>query len=156
MMNARILLPTLALGVSLALTGCGGNDGTDAKPSETTTSAAPAISTADFTEQANAVCSSGNAEIQSAADALGDAPSQDEIEAFAADTLVPNIQGQHDDIEALGAPEGSEADVTAMLDSLQGGIDAVQADPSLITSDTNPFGEANDLAGGLGLMECTG
>lgn len=155
-MNARILLPTLALGLGLALTGCGGNDGADAKPSETTTSAAPAISTADFTEQANAVCSSGNAELQAAADALGDTASQDEIEAFASETLVPNIQGQHDDLEALGAPEGSEADVTAMLDSLQGGIDAVQADPSVITGDTNPFAEANGLAGGLGLTECTG
>ncbi len=156
MMNTRILLPAFALGVSLALTGCGGSDSNNAKPSDSTTSAAPAISTADFTEQANAVCASGNAEIQSAADALGDNPSQDEIEAFASDTLVPNIQGQHDDIEALGAPEGSDADVTAMLDSLQGGIDAVQADPSLINGDTNPFGEANDMAAALGLTDCTG
>ena len=69
---------------------------------------------------------------------------------------MPNTPGHHDDIEALGAPEGSDADVTAMLDSLQGGIDAVQADPSLINGDTNPFGEANDMAAALGLTDCTG
>lgn len=156
MTRTHLLLPTIALAVGLMVSGCGGKDGSAATPSDASTSAAPAISEADFTEQANAICAAGNEELQTAADALGDNPTQDQVEAFASDTLVGNIQGQHDDIEELGAPDGSEADVTAMLDSLQGGIDAVAADPSLVTTDATPFAEANGLAAGLGLTECTG
>ncbi len=70
------------------------------------------------------------------------------------DVLVPNVQGQHDDIDALGAPEGDEDDVQAILDALQEGIDAVEADPSLITSSDDPLGEASDLAGEYGLTDC--
>ncbi|MCW2792697.1 MAG: hypothetical protein JWO76_1795 [Nocardioides sp.] len=155
MTRTQLLLPSIALAVGLAVSGCGGKEDSGSK-ADASSSPTLAITTADFTAQANAICAAGNEEIQTAADALGDGPTQEQIEAFASDTLVGNIQGQHDNIEELGAPAGSEDDVTAMLDSLQSGIDAVTADPSLITSDTDPFGEANDLAAGLGLTECAG
>ncbi|MCW2845071.1 MAG: hypothetical protein JWN22_2987 [Nocardioides sp.] len=155
MTRTHLLLPTIALAVGLAVSGCGGKDDSGAK-ADPSASPTLSITTADFTTQANAICAAGNTDIQTAAGALGDSPTQEQMDAFASDTLVPNIQGQHDGIEELGAPDGSEADVTAMLDSLQSGIDAVTADPSIISGDTDPFGEANDLAAGLGLTDCTG
>lgn len=145
-MNRTAALPALLLSLGLALTGCGGGgDDEEAAPEP--------ISKADFTTQANKICADGSAELDAAADALGDAPTQEQIEGFAADTLVPNIQAQHDDIEALGAPEGDEDEVDAILAALQDGVDATEADPSAITSG-DPFAQANELAGAYGLTDC--
>lgn len=145
-MNRTSLLPALLLSLSLVAAGCGGDDegGEDAEP----------LSKADFTTQANKICADGNDELQTEAESLGEEPTQEQIEEFAVDVLVPNVQGQHDDIDALGAPEGDEDDVQAILDALQEGIDAVEADPSLITSSDDPLGEASDLAGEYGLTDC--
>lgn len=149
-MSRTGLLPALLLSLTLAMAGCGGdtegdNEG-DAQPE--------AISKADFTAQAEEICADGNAEISAGADALGEDPAQEQIEQFAADVIVPNLQAQHDDLAELGAPEGDEAEVESILDSLQEGIDAVEADPSLITSSDDPFAEASDLAAEYGLAAC--
>ncbi len=147
-MTRTALLPALLLSLSLVAAGCGGDDdgggGGDAEP----------LSKADFTTQANKICADGNAELETDAEELGDEPTQEQIEQFAADTLVPNLQGQHDDLADLGAPEGDEDEVEAILDSLQEGIDAVEADPSLITSSDDPLAEASELAGEYGLTDC--
>jgi len=143
-MNRTAALPALLLSLGLALTGCGGGD-EEAAPEP--------ISKADFTTQANKICADGSAELAAAADELGEDPTQEQIEGFASDTVVPNIQGQHDDIEALGAPEGDEDEVDAILAALQEGVDTTEADPSTITSG-DPFAEANELAGAYGLEDC--
>lgn len=146
-MNRTALLPALLLSLSLVAAGCGGDDGGGGEDAEP-------ISKADFTTQADKICADANAEIEAEAEALGAEPTQEQIEQFAVDILVPNIQGQHDDIADLGAPEGDEDDVEAILDALQEGIDAVEADPSLITSSDDPLAEASELAGEYGLKEC--
>lgn len=149
-MNRTALLPALLLSVCLVATGCGGDDGGDDEK------AAEPLSKADFVTQADEICADGNAEIEAEAEAFPDEPSEEEIAQFADDILIPNIQGQHDDIDALGAPEGDEDDVQAVLDALQEGIDAVEADPNTLLSSDDPFTEANDLAGAYGLEECAG
>lgn len=153
MKRIALLSPALVLAVGLLATGCGGGD--DSKASDEPTAAA--ITKADFTEQANAICAKGNAEIETAANALGDDPTTDQITQFATDTLVPNVQGQHDSISDLGAPKGDEVDVDAILTALQDGIDTLAADPAVITAEgDDPFAAANDLAAAYGLTDCTG
>ena len=145
-MNRTALLPALLLTLGLAVSGCGGGDGDeDAAPEP--------ISKADFSTQADKICADATADLTAAAEALGEDPSQEQIEAFASDSLVPSLQAQHDDIEALGAPEGDEDEVEAILTALQEGIDTVEADPGSITS-SEPFGEASELAADYGLEEC--
>jgi hypothetical protein len=151
--TARGLVTGLTLTLALLAGGCGGDD-EDSKASDTPSSEAPTPTKDEFVQQADAICAAGNEELSTAADALGEAPTQEEIEGFASDTMVPNLQGQHDDIEALGAPEGDEDDVQAILDALQTGIDALTADPSLITSSDDPLADATDLAQTYGLQEC--
>lgn len=146
-MNRTALLPALLLSLSLVAAGCGGDDAKDDEKAEP-------LSKADFTTQANKICADATAELEADAEELGDEPTQEQIEQFATDTLVPNLQDQHDDLADLGAPEGDEDEVEAILDSLQEGIDAVEADPSLITSSDDPLADASDLAGAYGLTDC--
>ena len=111
--------------------------------------------------QANAICKQGGDEIDEAAtEAFGKSrPSPEEIEQFTTETLVPNVQQQIDDLSALGAPEGDEAQVQEILDSAQSALEEVEADPTGVTEQPNgddPFAETNRLATAYGLDECAG
>ena len=147
-MTRNVLLPALLFSLSPLFVACGGGD----EPSE---SAEPEpLSKTEFVAQAEEICSEGNKELESAAEEFSAQPSQEEITQFAEDELVPNLQQQHDDIAALGAPEGDEDQVQAILDSLQQGIDAVEEDPASLLSSDDPFSEASDLAEAYGLPKC--
>ena len=155
MRRSALFLPALVLTLGGLVTGCGGSDGSDASDdADGGSSAAPAISHDDFIEQADAICTQASTDLGNAGADLGP---DDDLVAFIQDTAVPNFQAQHDDIEALGAPDGEEDDVQALLDALQDGIDAVSAAPEDFTSsDANPFAEANTAADDLGLTVCGG
>ncbi|CAI9408279.1 hypothetical protein [Nocardioides sp. T2.26MG-1] len=154
MKRSLLSLPALALAASL-LAGCGGSDGSDGKDSAPEPDAS-AIASADFVSEANQICADGNAEVDSASAELGDAPTEEDVSAFARDVLVPNIQGQHDAIAELGAPEGDQDAVDALLTALQDGIDALTADPTVVSVSPGPFADANAAATELGLTECAG
>jgi hypothetical protein len=155
MKRSLMSVPALALAVSLLAAGCGGSDGSDGKDSAPEPEAA-AITSADFTSQANQVCADGSAEIAAAQAEIGDAPTEEQVTTFASEVLVPNIQEQHDAIAELGAPEGDEDAVDALLTSLQDGVDALTADPTVISADPGPFSDANAAATELGLTDCAG
>lgn len=143
-MTRNALLPTLLIALSPLFAACGGGD--EAPEPEP-------ITKAEFVTQAEEICSEGNEELEAAAQEFSAQPSEEEITQFAEDELVPNLQQQHDDIAELGAPEGDEDEVQAILDSLQEGIDAVEAEPaSLLEGD--PLAEASDLAEAYGLPKC--
>jgi ABC-type glycerol-3-phosphate transport system substrate-binding protein len=151
MKRSALLLPAVALALSLTAAGCGGSDSDSSDGGD-----APAsISKADFTEQANTICSDASDELQTAGAELTDQSTQEEVVAFVTDTAVPSFQAQHDDIEALGAPDGEEDDVQALLDALQDGIDAIDADPeAFVAGGATPFDDANAAADDLGLTDC--
>jgi hypothetical protein len=134
-----LLFPALALTLGLIVSGCGSD----------------AISKDDFVTKANKICADGDTELATASEEVGDAPSEEDLEAFVTDTVVPNIQDQHDAIEDLGAPEGDEDAVDDMLSGLQDGIEAIEADPvGMLTADSDPFADANAAADELGLTDC--
>lgn len=150
-MKRTTVLPALFLALALAVTGCGGGD--DGKSTDTPTAAA--ITQAEFITQADAICKAGNATIDAAATAVGDNPSAADIELFVTSAVIPGVQAQHDSIDALGAPEGDEDQIAALLAALQTGIDNLTADPGAITTaEGSPFAEANQLASDYGLQEC--
>ena len=129
--------------------GCGDDNG------DGTTTAAASISTADFVAQANQICKQGNAEIEKAGKKLGQSVNEAQLEDFAANTLVPSIQGQIDDVKALGAPAGQESSVNQLISTVQGDVDQLKADPSKVKDD-HLFDDANRAANDLGLKECAG
>jgi hypothetical protein len=135
----------LAIGVLAA--GCGSSN--DDSSTSTT-----AISKAEFEAKANAICKQGNAEVEQAGKQLGKVTAA-QLEDFAANTIVPNIQKQVDGVKALGAPAGEEDQVNQLISTVQGDIDELKADPSKINDDSL-FKEANQQSVALGLNECAG
>jgi hypothetical protein len=135
----------LAVGVLAA--GCGSSD------DDSATSTA-AISKAEFEAKANTICKQGNAEVEQAGKQLGNVNAA-QLEDFAANTIVPNIQKQLDGVKGLGAPAGEEDQVNQLISTVQGDIDELKADPSKINDDSL-FKEANKQSVALGLNECAG
>jgi hypothetical protein len=111
----------------------------------------------EFISQANEACTEGNEEIQEAAGeigASGQQPSEDQLEEFVG-TIVDAIQGQIDDIEELNPPEDLEQDVDAMVEELQSSLDDLEGQgAAALQSQENPFADANEMAGDLGLTVC--
>lgn len=140
MKRPALLLPALALSFGFLAAGCGGSD---EEP----------LSSEEFVKQADKICADGNAELEEASADI-DTANEEDVEGFVQDTLVPNIQGQHDDLEELVPPEDDQETFDDMLAALQEGLDQLGDDPSLIMSDSDVFGDANADAEDLGLTEC--
>lgn len=166
-MSLRITaLLALALATGLIAAGCGDDDDeTTTSPTTTTTAGATGatgatgepLSKEEFIAQADAICKAGDKEIDAAGEEFfseGGSPGQAEEETFITETVIPNVQGQVDGIAALAPPEGDEDEVQAIVDAAQQAIDDVEADPSVLGTQGDPFAEANQLAQDYGLKVC--
>jgi hypothetical protein len=148
-MTRSRILTGLAVALCSVAAGCGGDDSGGGASED-----APAISKADFIKQANAICTAGNKEIATAAQELGNNPSDDDIESFATDTLVPNIRGQVEDIRALGFPEADADRLDGLFTKTEGILDDVEDDPASINSPDDPFQAVNGEVSDYGLTAC--
>ncbi|WP_148615073.1 hypothetical protein [Nocardioides rubriscoriae] len=165
-MKRTLALSAAALLLPLVLTGCGGGD-TDAEdtaPADragSSESAAPETDAAEtagptkdeFVTRANEVCAAGNGELATAG-ADVDPQDPDAVAAFATDVLVPNVRGQLEDIRALGFPEDDAELLDSTLTDASTALDEIEADPTLLTGDENPFAEVNTALTDYGLTEC--
>lgn len=139
--------------IAAIVAGCGGSD--DESSSLTKT---------QFIAQADAICKKGNAEIESEFEAFtkkngideNEEPSKAQQAEVSEAILVPNIQSQSEEIRALEAPSGDEDEISAMLDSLDEGVEEVEANPQapFESKQPDPFGPANKLAKEYGLKVC--
>jgi hypothetical protein len=149
------LIVTLAgvAAIALIVAGCGSS-------SDDTTSS---LTKAEFISQADAICKKGNSEIESELEAFAkkngikenEEPSTAQGVELSDTILVPNIKNQSGELRSLGAPSGDEAEVSAMLDSLDEGVEEAEEDPeALFSGKSDPFGPANKMAKELGLEVC--
>jgi DNA repair ATPase RecN len=148
---------TLALAAGSVAAGCGGGN-------DTTTTEQAALSKGAFAAQANEICRKGNQDLRQAGQKFfkslnlsgNERPTAEQVQRFAAQTAIPNIQAQITAVEALPAPAGDEDQVKAITDSAQQALDKLKQDPSLLQSNDDPFAEANRLAKQYGLDQCAG
>lgn len=126
----------LALGL---LAGCGGGDGDG-----------DALTKEEYLAKGNAICEKGTAELEQAEfDPSDDAA----FEAFVTDTLVPNIQGQIDDLR-VGIPDDDEETVNGILDDAESVLEELEADPLALRGSADPFAEINERLDSYGLTTC--
>ena len=152
-MRNRILISVAAAAIAFA--GCGGDDD---EPT-TAESATAALTEEEFVTQANEICATGAAEIDQAAEELfgNEQPTDEQVEQFATDVVVPGIEAQIDGVEALVPPEDIAGQVDTFIADARAALAEVAADPSLILAgDTpeDPFADVNAQAEALGLPEC--
>jgi hypothetical protein len=135
------LLMVAVLG--LVALGCGGGDDN--------------LTKAQFIQQADAICKKGNKQIDAEAEKIfttKEQPSKAQLEQFSSETLIPNIQGQVDDVRALDEPSEDEDQVNAFLDSAQSELDKGKQNPLYMTTDQS-FSKTNKMGQQYGFKVCS-
>jgi hypothetical protein len=139
---ATVVLVIVAVGVA----GCG--EGSASKK----TTAAVAITKAEFVAKANAICGVADPALSAAQLALASHPNAATVAAAVKHTYVPSIEAQIKGIRALGTPPGDEVPVQRMLALVQRDLNRIKSNPTLIT--TNVFGDFAKVAHPYGLTAC--
>jgi hypothetical protein len=133
----------LALVVTATLlVACGGDD---------------ELTKAQFIQQADAICKKGNQRIDAAAEQVFSGnrePSKAQLNRFATQTLIPDVQRQIDEVRALDEPSEDEDQVNEFLDSAQAELDKGREDPSYMTSEKS-FAKTNELGQQYGFKVCS-
>jgi hypothetical protein len=136
----------------LLVAGCGGGDETT---DETVT-----LTKAEFIEQGDAICQEGNDSSEKEAEEFAEEndftlekASKEQLEEAVGEVLVANLNGQLEDLEALGAPEGDEEQVDEIFVSLEGAIEEIDEDPSLVFKG-EVLEEPGELAKDYGFKVC--
>ena len=138
----KLAILSLVLAVPLlAAAGCGGGGDDN-------------LSKSEFVAQGNAICKKGNAEINTAAKKLNKNSTPAQLKSFATDTIVPSVESQISQIRALDEPSADQDQVNAILDEADAALAKVKANPTLITSNADPFAKANKKAKAYGLTVC--
>lgn len=144
---------TLAILLFVAV-GCGGGDGDSSTDPN-------AIPKAVFIKKTDAVCSAGNKKMEIAfAHFLEEnknikKPSDADYEALVGEVVVPNVKREIREIRALGAPEGDEDRVDAILEALEEGVETAEGNPQAAVSSSEAiFGISSRLGKEYGLEVC--
>lgn len=150
-----LIFAVLAVGITVALAGCGGGEGGDASLS---TESPP--TRAEFVKKANAACGRARAgleererefEQRSAGRAL--APGVDMVHFV----FLPTIEAQVKLLQGLKVPQGDEERVDAILDAERFTIDALAVMPKVpsVAWAERHFAKADRLLRAYGLDACT-
>lgn len=157
-MTKRSMLAAGLVSVALLAAGCGDDDD---EPTTTSTTSGASGATgasgaeggslpADVVADGNQICEDGDKELDKAFGALGDGqPSDKEFEQVVTDTLIPNVQGQIDDLRELDDSD----ELQSVLDEAEGILGDLEEDPQLI-QEGDPFEPINSDLTALGLTEC--
>ena len=131
-MNKAFLAAIAALVALTALVaGCGGGDETT---DETVT-----LTKTEFIKQGDAICKQGNDESEKEAEEFAEdndfkleKASKKQLEEAVGEVLVPNLEQQIEELDALGAPEGDEDKVEAIIVSLEEATGEIEDDPGIV------------------------
>lgn len=144
----RTVLTALAAALAVLVAGCGGGD------DETSS-----VTRQQFVKQANAICQEQS---QKRNKIIGDAIAgmdqnkllpKTEREDIILEALPPYAETP-EKLEALGAPEGDEEKVEAIIQAMEEAAKDAEADPSKALTSTEQFAKANKLNGEYGLSNC--
>lgn len=145
----------LLLVTGILAIGCGGGDETD---STYPPGVARPIDKVEFLREADRICESTNARVEAAADDLvggRDEPPPSQVRDIVLNVVVPALQTEVDAISSLGAPDGDESQVAAILDAVESGIEELRADPlSALEGPPASLRRAGRLASAYGSPAC--
>jgi hypothetical protein len=140
--------------ISMIAAGCGGGDDSSSDSSS--------ITKAQFIKQADAICEKGNKENEAEFEEFAEEknlsenkePTKAQQEEAITDIVAPGVQKQIEEIDALGAPEGDEKQVEAIVTSVEEGVEEIEENPGSLIKGENPLGKGSKLAKEYGLKAC--
>lgn len=151
----RASLSALAVLVALAalVAGCGGG-------SDTTDSATVTLTKTEFVKQGDAICEVANEGNQAEAEEFAkdngfelEKASKEQLEEAVGAVLVPSLEKQAEELDALGAPKGDEKQVEEIIVALEDATGEIEDDPSLVFK-AKTLQKANQLAEAYGFKVC--
>lgn len=150
---SKLLTAVAAAAVLVMLVaGCGGGDETT---DETVT-----LTKAEFIAQGDAICKKGNDRSEEEAEDFAEEndfklekASDEQLEEAVTEVLVPNLNRQAEELDALGAPEGDEDQVDEIVVSLEGAAEEIEDEPGIVF-DGEVLKEPSELAEDYGLEVC--
>jgi hypothetical protein len=145
-----LLLGVLAL---VVVAGCGSSD-------DDSTETTVELTKVEFIKQGDQICEKSEEQSETEAEEFAEEngfelenASEAELEEAIGEVLVPTLNQQVEEIQALGAPEGDEGQVEAIIVALEDASAEVEDDPSLAI-EGQPLKEASQLAGDYGFKVC--
>lgn len=152
-MNKAFLAAAAALvAIAALVAGCGGGDSTT---DETVT-----LTKAEFISQGDAICKEANEENEAEAEEFAEEngftlekASKDQLEEAVAEVLVPSLNQQMEELDALGAPEGDEDQVEEIIVSVEDAAEEIEDDPSLVFEEKT-LRKPGQLAAAYGFKVC--
>jgi hypothetical protein len=119
-----------------------------------------ALSEEDFVAQANDICDEGNERLDALAEEVeggleDNEPAEELLDDFAAQ-FVDEVRGQVAAIRELDGPGELEDELNPVLDDADDILDQIDEDPSVFTSERDPFEDVNARLDEIGLTECAG
>jgi hypothetical protein len=151
----KAFLVAIAAFVALAalVAGCGG--GGDTTPDETVT-----LTKTEFIKQGDAICKKGNDESEKEAEEFAEdndfeleKASKEQLEEAVGEVLVPNLERQIEELDALGAPKGDEDQVEAIITSLEDATGEIEDDPGIVFKG-DVLKKPSELADDYGFKVC--
>jgi hypothetical protein len=137
------------------IAGCGGSDDSTDTVEETV-----ALTKAEFIEQGDQICERAEKDSETEAEEYAEEndfelekASEEQLEEAIAEVLVPALDRQSDELAALGAPEGDEEQIEAIIAALEDASADVADDPSQ-AFEGEPLKEASELADEYGFKVC--
>ena len=150
-MSKRIIAMLLAALALVVVAGCGSDD--DEGGEETLTKV-------EFIKQGDQICEKAEERSETEAEEFAEEngfelekASEEQIEEAIVEVLVPALNQQAEEIQALGAPEGDEERVEEIVTALEDGATEVADDPSL-AFEGQPLKDASKLAKDYGFEVC--
>jgi hypothetical protein len=119
--------------LAMLIAGCGGGGG------DTT----EALTKAEFIKQGDAICKKGNVASQTEVEEFAkengfklEESNKAQAEEVVTEVLAPNLQRQAEELDALGAPKGDEAEIDALIVSLEEETAEFEKDPTSFFKET--------------------
>jgi hypothetical protein len=152
-LSKRIIAMLLAALALVVVAGCGSSDDDEGTSEETLTKV-------EFIKQGDKICEEAEDRSEEEAEEFAEEngfelekASEEQIEEAITEVLVPALNQQAEEIQALGAPEGDEERVEAIVTALEDGASEVADEPKL-AFEGQPLKDASKLAKDYGFKVC--
>lgn len=151
----------VTMAMAAAIAGCGGDDGGGGQTAAADDQAADAspITKAEFVRKANKICEGLTDRLVAEASPAELREAEEESDAEAVQNrLVPAIEGQIDELRALGTPEGDEEQLSTFYETVEEVMQSAKANPQRFLSELGnferPYGEVERLGKAYGIQVC--